>query len=124
LLGLFAGFALALATIGVYGVMAYLVNQGTREIGIRMALGATQRQILTLVMFQGMSLAVSGVAIGLVVAFFFTRLMRSLLFGINAADPLTFCAISLLLTVVALLAIYIPANRAARVDPMLCLRAE
>ncbi|MGC0774734.1 MAG: ABC transporter permease [Candidatus Acidiferrum sp.] len=124
LLGLFAGFALALATIGVYGVMAYLVNQGTREIGIRMALGATQRQILKLVMFQGMSLAVSGVAIGLVAAFFFTRLMRSLLFGINAADPLTFCAISLLLTMVALLAIYIPAKRAARVDPMLCLRAE
>ncbi len=124
LLGLFAGFALALATIGIYGVMAYLVNQGMREIGIRMALGATQRQILKLVVFQGMTLAVSGVAIGLAVAFLFARLMRSLLFGINAADPLTFVAISLLLTVVALLATYIPAERAARLDPMLCLRAE
>lgn len=124
LLGLFAGFALALATIGIYGVMAYLVNQGTREIGIRMALGATQRQILKLVVFQGMTLTVSGVVVGLAAAFVFTRLMRSLLFGINAADPLTFCSISLLLTIVALLAIYIPAKRAARVDPMLCLRTE
>ncbi len=124
LLGLFAGFALALATIGIYGVMAYLVNQGTREIGIRMALGATQRQILKLVVFQGMTLTISGVVVGLAAAFVFTRLMRSLLFGINAADPLTFCSISLLLTIVALLAIYIPAKRAARVDPMLCLRAE
>jgi predicted permease len=124
LLGFFAGVALALATIGIYGVMSYLVNQGTREIGIRMALGATQREILKLVVFQGMTLAVSGVAIGLVAAFLFSRLMRSLLFGVNAADPLTFGAISLLLTFVALLAIYIPAKRAARLDPVLCLRAE
>ena len=124
LLALFAGFALALATIGIYGVMAYLVNQGTREIGIRMALGATQREILNLVVSQGMTLAGSGVAIGVAAAFVFTRLMRSLLFGINAADPATFGAISLLLTVVALLSTYIPAKRAARVDPMLCLRSE
>jgi predicted permease len=124
LLALFAGFALALATIGIYGVMAYLVNQGTREIGIRMALGATQREILNLVVSQGMTLAGSGVAIGVAAAFVFTRLMRSLLFGIHAADPATFGAISLLLTVVALLATYIPAKRAARVDPMLCLRSE
>jgi predicted permease len=124
LLALFAGFALALATIGIYGVMAYLVNQGTREIGIRMALGATQREILNLVVSQGMTLAGSGVAIGVAAAFVFTRLMRSMLFGINAADPATFGAISLLLTVVALLATYIPARRAARVDPLLCLRSE
>jgi putative ABC transport system permease protein len=124
LLGLFAGFALALATIGIYGVMAYLVNQGTREIGIRMALGATQREILRLVIFQGMMLAISGVAIGLAAAFVFARLMRSLLFGISAADPATFVAISVLLTLVALLATYIPAKGAARVDPILCLRAE
>lgn len=124
LLALFAGFALALATIGVYGVMAYLVSQGTREIGIRMALGATQREILKLVVSQGMTLAGSGLAIGVLAAFLFTRLMRSLLFGINASDPATFGAISLLLTVVALLATYIPAKRAARVDPMLCLRSE
>jgi predicted permease len=124
LLALFAGFALMLATIGIYGVMAYLVNQGTREIGIRMALGATQREILKLVVSQGMALASSGLAIGVAVAFVFTRLMRSLLFGIHAADPATFGAISLLLTVVALLATYIPAKRAARIDPMLCLRSE
>jgi ABC-type antimicrobial peptide transport system permease subunit len=124
LLGLFAGFALALATIGIYGVMAYLVNQGTREIGIRMALGATQRDILRLVAFQGMTLAVSGVGIGLAAALVFTRSMRSLLFGVNASDPASFGAISGLLTVVALLATYVPAKRAARVDPMVCLRAE
>jgi predicted permease len=124
LLGLFAGFALALATIGIYGVMAYLVNQGTREIGIRMALGATQREILKLVVFQGMTLAISGVGIGLAAALVFTRLMRSLLFGVNASDPATFGAISVLLAVVALLATYVPAKRAARVDPMVCLRSE
>jgi len=124
LLGLFAGFALALATIGIYGVMAYLVNQGMREIGIRMALGATQREILRLVVFQGMTLAISGVTIGLVAALVFTRSMRSLLFGVNASDPATFGAISILLIVVALVATYVPAKRAARVDPILCLRAE
>jgi predicted permease len=124
LLGIFAGVALVLATIGIYGVMAYLVNQGTREIGIRMAIGATQREIVRLVVFQGMTLAVAGVSIGLAAAFVFARLMRSLLFGISAADPLTFAGISLLLTFVALLATYIPARRAARIDPILCLRAE
>jgi predicted permease len=124
LLGLFAGLALALATIGIYSVMAYLVSQGTREIGIRMALGATQREILKLVVIQGMTLAVAGGAIGLAAAFLLARLMSSLLFGVKASDPLTFGAISLLLTIVALLATYIPAKRAAHVDPMLCLRAE
>jgi predicted permease len=124
LLGLFAGAALALATIGIYGVMSFLVNQGTREIGIRMALGATQREILKLVVFKGMALAISGVAIGLAAALIFTRLMSSMLFGITAADPATFAAISLLLTLVALLATYIPAKRAARVEPVLCLRSE
>jgi predicted permease len=124
LLGLFAGFALALATIGIYGVMAYLVNQGTREIGIRMALGATQREILKLVVFQGMTLAVSGLGIGLAAALVLTRLMRSLLYGVNASDPATFGAISVLLAFVALLATYVPAKRAARVDPIVCLRSE
>jgi predicted permease len=124
LLGLFAGIALVLATIGIYSVMAYLVNQGTREIGIRMALGATQREILRLVVFQGMTLTVFGVVIGLAAAFLFARLMSGLLFGISATDPITFGAISLLLTFVALLATYIPAKNATRVDPMLCLRAE
>ena len=89
-----------------------------------MALGATQREILKLVVIQGMTLAVAGGAIGLAAAFLLARLMSSLLFGVKASDPLTFGAISLLLTLVALLATYIPAKRAARVDPMLCLRAE
>jgi len=124
LLGLFAGAALALATIGIYGVMAFLVSQGTREIGIRMALGATRHEILKLVVVKGMTLAVSGVAIGLAAALVFTGLMRSLLFGINAADPATFSAISLLLTLVALAAIYVPARRAANIEPILCLRSE
>jgi predicted permease len=124
LLGIFAGMALVLATIGIYGVMAYLVNQATREIGIRMAIGATQREIVRLVVFQGMRLAVTGVGAGLAAAFVFTRLMRSLLFGISSADPVTFAGISLLLTLVALLATYIPARRAARIDPILCLRSE
>jgi len=124
LLGLFAGLALALATIGIYGVMAYLVSQGTREIGIRMALGATQRGILGLVVRQGMALALSGVALGLIAAFALTRLMRSLLFGVNSTDPITFVAIALLLALVALIASYIPAHRAARIDAMISLRCE
>jgi predicted permease len=124
LLGVFASVALLLATIGIYGVMAYLVNQGTREIGIRMALGATQRNILSLVVRQGMTLALSGVGIGLTGAFLLTRLIRSLLFGVRATDPLTFVGISLLLALIALLASYIPAQRAARIDPMVSLRCD
>ena len=124
LLGVFASVALALATIGIYGVMAYLVNQGTREIGIRMALGATQRDILGLVVRQGMTLALSGVTIGLMAALLLTRLIRSLLFGVQATDPLTFVGISLLLALIALLASYIPAQRAARIDPMVSLRCD
>jgi predicted permease len=124
MLVLFAFFAFALATIGIYGVMAYVVNQGTRELGIRMALGATQSHILRLVVRQGMTLALSGVAIGLIGAFALTRVMRSLLFGIGATDAATFTVISLLLTFTALLASYIPARRAARIDPMVSLRCE
>jgi predicted permease len=124
LLGAFAALALALAIIGIYGVMAYLVNQGTREIGIRIALGATQHGILSLVIRRGATLAVCGVTIGLAAAFALTRLMRSLLFGVNSTDPLTFAAISLLLTFVALLATYVPARRAARIDPMVSLRCD
>ena len=124
LLAVFASFALVLATIGIYGVMAYLVNQGTREIGIRMALGASQRNVLSLVVRQGMALAVSGVMIGLAAALLLARLIRSLLFGVEATDPITFAAISFLLLLAALLVSYIPAQRAARVDPMVSLRSE
>jgi len=124
LLGIFASIALLLATIGIYGVMAYLVNQGTREIGIRMALGASQRNVLSLVVRQGMALALSGVMIGLAAAFLITRLIRSLLFGVEATDPITFAAISLLLFLIALLASYVPALRATRIDPMVSLRRE
>jgi predicted permease len=124
LLGIFASVALALATIGIYGVIAYLVNQGTRELGIRIALGASQCHILSLVVRQGMALAFSGVMIGLAAALLLTRLIRSLLFGVEATDPITFTGISLLLAMVALLASYIPAQRAARIDPLISLRSE
>ncbi len=124
LLGVFAGVALVLATIGIYGVNAYLVSQNTREIGIRVALGATERNILGMVVRHGMTLALSGVAIGLTGAFLLTRLIRSLLFGVAAFDPFTFVGVSLLLALVALLASYISARRAARIDPMVSLRCD
>jgi ABC-type antimicrobial peptide transport system permease subunit len=124
LLGVFASVALVLATIGIYGVMAYLVNQGTRELGIRIALGASQRNILSLVVRQGMVLAFAGVAIGLAAAFLLTRLIRSLLFGVEATDPITFAGIPVLLAMITLLASYIPAQRAARIDPMISLRCD
>ncbi len=124
LLGVFASVALALATIGIYGVMAYLVNQGTRELGIRIALGASPRNILTLVVRQGMVLAFAGVMLGLAAAFLLTRLIRSLLFGVEAFDPITFAGTSFLLAIVTLLACYIPAQRAARIDPLISLRCD
>jgi len=124
LLSLFAGLALALAATGIYGVMGYLVTQGTREIGIRIALGASQNGILGFIVRQGMALAVAGLALGLAGAFVLTRFMSSLLFGITATDASTFAAIPLLLILVALLASYLPARRAARVDPMISLRCE
>jgi predicted permease len=123
-LALFASLALALAAIGVYGVMSYLVSQGSREIGIRMALGATRRGILGLVVRQGMALAITGVAIGLAGALLLTRVLNSLLFGVGVTDPLTFATISLLLAMVALVASYVPARRTARIDPMIALRCE
>ncbi len=122
LLALFAVLALALAAIGVYGVMAYLVSQGTRELGIRLALGAAPRDLLTLVMRQAMIVAMVGTALGVSGAMVLTRFMRALLFGVRPSDPLTFVTIAATLTVVALAASYIPARRAARVDPVLSLR--
>jgi len=124
LLALFACVALALASIGIYGVMGYLVSQGTREIGIRMALGASPGHILNLVVSKGMTMAFCGLTLGLTGAFALTRLMRDLLFGVATTDPATFIAISVLMALIALLASFIPAQRAARVDPVVSLRYE
>jgi putative ABC transport system permease protein len=124
LLGVFAGLALILAAVGIYGVISYSVAQRTREIGLRMALGAQRSDVVKMVVGQGLKLVLIGVAFGLAAAFVLTRVMSSLLFGVSATDPVTFIIISLVLIGVALLASFIPARSATKVDPMIALRAE
>jgi len=124
LLAAFGGLALVLATIGMYGVVSYSVVQRTREIGVRLALGARRGQVFAMVVGRGSRLAAVGVGIGLVVALGATRLLRGLLYGVQPTDPLTFAGVAALLIVVAVIACAVPARRATRVDPMIALRGE
>jgi putative ABC transport system permease protein len=124
LLSILGGLGLLLTAVGIYGVTAYIVAQRTREFGVRMALGARGRDVMKLVIREGMWLVLIGVVIGMAASLAVSRLLKSFLFGLSAADPMTFGIIPLLLAAVALLACYVPARRATKVDPMIALRAE
>jgi len=124
LVGVFAGTALLLAIAGIYGVLAYSVARRTRELGVRIALGASPSNVLGLVLRHAVVTAAVGVMVGGVAAYALTRLMRSMVFGVSTSDPATYAAVAALLLVVALLAAYIPARRATRIDPIIALRAE
>lgn len=122
LLGVFATLALVLASVGIYGVISFMVGQRTHEIGLRMALGAQHRDVIRLVLGEGVKMALVGVAGGAAAALGLTRLMVNELFGVAPQDPLTFAAVAIVLTLVALLACYLPARHAVRIDPMVALR--
>jgi putative ABC transport system permease protein len=124
LLAAFAAVALVMTAVGLYGVIAFSVSQSTREIGIRVALGAQGRDALRLVMGQGMMLTLMGIVLGLAAAYGLTRVMAALLFGVGATDPVTFAGVALLLGLVAALACYVPARRATKVDPIIALRYD
>lgn len=124
LLGCFAGLALALAALGIYGVISYSVVEREREMGIRMALGARSRDVLTLVLRQAMTLVLTGILLGVAASYALTRSIAKLLYGVEAHDPSTYLAVSLLLLSIALLAAYRPARQATRVDPLVALRSE
>jgi putative ABC transport system permease protein len=124
LLSIFAALALTLSAVGIYGVLSYVVSRRTREIGIRVAIGAGRARVLTMVLGSGVSLAVYGIGAGLVLAFGVTRLLRGLLHGVTPADPATFVVVAATLTAVAALASVVPAWRASRVDPVIALRSE
>jgi ABC-type antimicrobial peptide transport system permease subunit len=124
LFGIFATVALVLAAIGTYSVMAYEVSQGARTMGIRIALGASRRRIAGLVLRQSLTLAAAGLGAGLLGAWWLARLLATLLYGVSASDPLTFAAVPVILLAVALIAGYVPARRASRVDPVVVLKCE